>query len=93
MTNCSCGGACGRRRRTPATTLHPISIAQGPIDQRKDNMMTAIKSDACPHCGAKPGELHELGCGVEGCPQCGGQLLSCGHSLPGDAQSPPERAS
>jgi len=31
----------------------------------------------CHDCNAKPGELHELGCDMETCPKCGGQLISC----------------
>lgn len=32
----------------------------------------------CPACFAATGELHELGCPVELCPWCGGQLVYCG---------------
>jgi hypothetical protein len=31
----------------------------------------------CPACHAATGELHELGCPVELCPWCGGQLVHC----------------
>lgn len=31
----------------------------------------------CPACHAATGELHELGCPVELCPWCGGQLVYC----------------
>ena len=31
----------------------------------------------CPACHAVTGELHELGCPVELCPWCGGQLVHC----------------
>src|SRR3954447_17239662 len=34
-------------------------------------------SAPCPDCGAGPGEFHELGCDIEQCPYCGGQLISC----------------
>src|SRR5262245_39746574 len=31
----------------------------------------------CGKCGVREGQLHELGCGMERCPFCGGQLISC----------------
>jgi hypothetical protein len=31
----------------------------------------------CHDCGAKPGELHQLGCDVERCPLCGDQAIGC----------------
>ncbi len=31
----------------------------------------------CPACHAATGELHELGCPIELCPWCGGQLIRC----------------
>jgi hypothetical protein len=36
-----------------------------------------IDADVCPACHAITGELHELGCPIEVCPWCGGQLISC----------------
>ena len=33
--------------------------------------------NVCPACHAATGELHELGCPVELCPWCGGQLVQC----------------
>ncbi len=34
-------------------------------------------ADICPACHAASGEYHELGCPVEICPWCGGQLIHC----------------
>lgn len=36
-----------------------------------------MDSDVCPACHAETGEMHELGCPVEVCPWCGGQLIYC----------------
>jgi len=32
----------------------------------------------CHDCGVCEGEIHNLGCDMEECPFCGGQLISCG---------------
>lgn len=34
----------------------------------------------CHDCGVPPGAMHHLGCGMEKCPLCGGQLISCDHT-------------
>ena len=31
----------------------------------------------CGDCGAHEGQLHDIGCGMERCPFCGGQLIGC----------------
>jgi hypothetical protein len=36
-----------------------------------------LDEDICPACHAATGEVHELGCPVEICPWCGGQLIHC----------------
>lgn len=35
------------------------------------------KSTKCHDCGCREGEFHVLGCDMERCPFCGGQLISC----------------
>ncbi|MBA3003973.1 MAG: hypothetical protein FP813_08995 [Desulfurivibrio sp.] len=37
-----------------------------------------LHNDLCPFCHVADGEIHTLGCPVEICPWCGGQLTSCG---------------
>lgn len=37
-----------------------------------------LHTDLCPFCHVADGEIHTLGCPVEVCPWCGGQLTSCG---------------
>ena len=36
-----------------------------------------LDEDICPACHTTAGEYHELGCPVELCPWCGGQLIHC----------------
>lgn len=35
------------------------------------------EKDHCGDCGVKEGEFHKPGCGMERCPFCHGQLISC----------------
>lgn len=36
-----------------------------------------IENNICHDCNAKEGELHKLGCDMEVCPFCGGELIGC----------------
>ena len=37
-----------------------------------------LPHERCEDCGSRRGRLHHLGCDLEECPRCRGQLLSCG---------------
>jgi hypothetical protein len=41
----------------------------------------------CGDCGVQPGGFHHLGCDIQECPVCSGQMLSCGCRFDED---PPE---
>lgn len=47
---------------------------------------------ACNGCGAVPGAVHAVGCGIARCSLCGGQLISCGcvYERAGVAEEMPE---
>lgn len=36
------------------------------------------KHSTCHDCGVREGQIHSLGCDMERCPFCGGQLITCG---------------
>ena len=36
-----------------------------------------MDEELCPSCGVKTGSMHTLGCPIEVCPWCGGQLNHC----------------
>lgn len=36
-----------------------------------------MEEKKCHDCGCREGEIHSLGCDMERCPFCGGQLVTC----------------
>lgn len=45
--------------------------------QQFNGELKSGKKVICPICSAKSGELHQIGCSVEVCPWCDGQLSNC----------------
>lgn len=51
--------------------------AHSDLDKFPVYVPALLQNDLCPVCQAADGELHTLGCPVEICPWCNGQLTSC----------------
>ena len=56
-------------------TLKTVHMHDGNI---LDRIIYTGYENNCHDCGCPPGSYHHLGCDMEECPQCGGQLISCG---------------
>ena len=70
---------CQREMHTAKSCVFPNILIDGKWYER-------VTSDSdlkirCHDCGIynKPGNIHHLGCDMERCPVCHGQLISCGH--------------
>jgi len=59
------------------TTADGCTLAQVPIaGVLRPRLRCADRR--CGDCGATARAFHHLGCDLERCPNCGGQLISCG---------------
>ena len=77
----SCGG-CGLRRDSPSCEVTNLEIRGWAYERiryvprgewERDDF-----PDRCPGCGIWRGNFHHVGCEMEQCPACEGQLVACG---------------
>jgi hypothetical protein len=64
--------------------LDMVITVDGPLEPVKygsesDPGFAALSADGrrCGDCAALPGNYHHVGCDLEECPRCQGQLISC----------------
>ena len=75
---------CGREMETATSciggpwTLEGKEYAPVPYGQEGRFPTLGNLSQQCDDCGVALGGVHHLGCRIEACPRCGGQLLTCG---------------
>lgn len=54
-----------------------IKFSDVSLDAVKAGESSDFTDSVCHDCGASVGEPHHVGCDVERCPRCEGQLISC----------------
>lgn len=69
-------GHCRQGMRTAASCT-PTVLVIGGRRYRRQRGKTIGPDSRCGDCGVRDGGVHHLGCDLEVCPQCGGQLISC----------------
>lgn len=73
--------ACGLEMNGQGCEITHLEFENGETHQRipfqPDEFMGDASDIHCGDCNTHPGGYHHLGCDMEECPRCHGQLLSC----------------
>ena len=80
MAKCS---DCGREMMSAKSCTVPKLVVNGRVLKRVIHKGEfSEKGQRCHDCNIKyeRGNIHHFGCDMERCPNCGGQLISCGCS-------------
>ncbi len=79
---------CDQEMRTAAScTADALLIRDERFERRRATRRDCGRDGRCGDCGTEPGGHHHLGCDLEPCPRCRGQLISCGCSWVDDDTS------
>lgn len=68
---------CEQEMLTAASCTVAELVMRGERFPRQRAFHPIGREGRCGDCGIQAGGLHHLGCGLEPCPRCGRQLLSC----------------
>ncbi len=67
---------CGQDMQEATTcTRSTITLKKG--EYERDRFHFSEESGKCHDCGIEHGGIHHVGCDVERCPECKGQLITC----------------